>query len=229
MPRVIALDNFNRSISLNGSVSLTLSCILLECSATRKGTMIQTTAFFKNGYVSFDNQVVYDDSDSAIGSGYSWVISSAALLESYALNPANLGIDALQSERTSMLGPLPVVEGVHPLFVSFLGNTTITVTSSVWNVLSRMSGLARHRSAMCSFALWNTDEGTNMTNYSVEAQTVLGGNLNSRICVVPEAPPLLVWNVSVVLTDGRISSNNGSINNGIVGSDGPTASAVYRS
>ena len=46
-----------------------------------------------------------------------------------------------------------------------------------------------------------------MTNYSVEAQTVLGGNLNSRICVVPEAPPLLVWNVSVILTDGRISSN----------------------
>jgi len=132
--------------------------------------------------------VVYDDSDSAIGSGYSWVISSAALLESHALNPANLVINALQSERTSILGPLPVVEGVTPLFVSFLGNTTITVTSSIWNVLSRMSGLARHRSAMCSFALWNTDQGTNMTNYSVEAQTVPGGNLNSRICVPRSAP-----------------------------------------
>jgi hypothetical protein len=211
LPPVIAVDNFNRPVRVNGVVSLSLSCVLSDCSAVRKGTMLQATGSFRNGSVLFDRQVTFDESDSAIGSGYSWVLESSSLSEVLPLNSVTLSVSTLQSNTTSLLGPLPLVRDVAPLIVPFSGNVSISITSTVWNVLSRMKPLVLDRTAACRFALWERDRDRpmlNVTIYTGEARPSPGGIENTRICVVPEAPPLSVWNVSVILADGRSSSNS---------------------
>jgi hypothetical protein len=210
LPPVVAVDNFNISVALKGPVSVTLSCAPLDCSAIRKGAMLQTTGLFTDGSVLLDQQVVFDDSDSAIGTGYSWTLASTGLSEILAQNAAILFVTAVQSEMSYILGPLPFVES-ETLVAPFSGNISIVVASSVWNILSKMKVVSLNRTAVCRFVLWDRHPAhllLNMTLYSVEARSVPGGDANTRMCTVPEAPPLLVWNVTAILADGRSSANN---------------------
>jgi hypothetical protein len=172
--------------------------------------LFQAAGAFNNGSVAFMQQIIFDDSDSAIGTGYSWTFVSSSMLEALLPNAVILAISAAHAGPTAMLGPSPVILSATPLRVPFNGNVTITVTSSVWNILSRMQTLAVNRTATCQFALWGSDRAGPLVNTTVittGAVVTPGIGDNSRICLAPEAPPFCVWNVTIILADSRSSSN----------------------
>ena len=208
LPSVIATDNFNQSMLMNGSVTVSLTCSLAKCSALRKGGIFQRTEAIKNGVASVTLNVIADDSDTIIGIGYEWTLESSNGNGVAPPNSVPLGIYVVYPAVAMMLGPLPSVVSVIPSFVSFVGGTTVTVTSSVWAILSRMQGIAANRTATCKFVLLSSSRVAAVDEtFSVEALQTIGSAIDIRTCIAPQAPPFRIWNMSITLADGRSSSN----------------------
>jgi hypothetical protein len=209
LPSVFAVDNFNRSMTMNGSILVSLLCSVAKCSAVRKGAIFQTTGMFKDGVVKFDLSAIADDSDSVIGVGYEWALSSTSTRSgNFGLNVLPLGIHTVNSTTAIILGPLPSIASIVPRFVSFSGNTIVTVISSVWEILDRMQVLIPNRTATCSFRLMSITREYVEEAYSVDASHAFSSSIFAKTCIVPQAPPFRFWNVSITLADGRISSNS---------------------
>ncbi len=220
----IALVDFFENVTVyrgSGTVIAQLQCKLPGCQTdfSAEFDLITTSLEIVNGSTAATEILFSETSASKIGTGFTWRVFTSQ-------NPGTFvssSIDAQQSaHRVSFLGGPASLKAVQPTQVSSVGGTVLSVTS-VWKIVPRILNTFANASAICVFQLFGdvkSSDGTDF-NFSSSNRTFLMPNTfreerfpasdtfddTIKTCKTPAIPEFSYVNLTVVLQDGRRSTN----------------------
>jgi hypothetical protein len=212
LPAVALVDFFDSSIvSRSGLVSIQLQCILPGCQTDSNAefNLVTRSLYVTNGSSPTAEVFFLESSQIKIGTGFVWRIFTTQ----EPLSLASSNIDSLQSAyRIIFLGEAASISEVAPTQVASAGGTDVRVFS-IWKLSPRIQSVFVNDSAFCIFHF--IDNAVNVSNTSV-----FGGMMKIeripalatlqetvKTCKTPVIPEFSFVNLSIVLQDGRRSTN----------------------
>ena len=221
IPSIALVDVFeNVIVNRSGAVFAQLQCKLPGCETDLSAEFdLITTPFIQivNGSSTATEIFFTETSQIKVGTGFTWRIVASQGPGVF----VSSSINAQQSlYRVSFLGGPVSLKAVLPTQCSYAGGTLISVTS-VWKLLPRILNTFANDSAVCIFRFLANVESFSATNVSYSNRTLMMSNTyreerfpamdtpdeTVKTCSTPAIPEFSYANVTVVLQDGRRSTN----------------------
>lgn len=223
-PVVALVDVFGSVLfKRSGIIKAQLQCIPMDCATDLNAQFDLVTVSLEviNGTTSATEIFFSENSQIKVGTGFIWRLFT--IQDSGATGHSIPLLDVAQRSYSVMfLGVPPSIKTVLPSQVASVGGTVLTVTAA-WKLASRIFNSFLNESAFCVFHVLH--ETSNSTNLSVTAslsdarvrevmfpirppQTPNDvSEETSKTCETPALPDFSIANLTIILEDGRRSSN----------------------
>jgi hypothetical protein len=210
---IALMDVYESSVvKRSGSIFAQLQCRRPGCQTELNADfdLLTVPLEIANGSTTKEAVTFSERSPIKVGTGFTWRLFTAQ-------NPGNLVSSIIDAQETSysvaFVGVPPSLRSVEPTEIASVGGTVLSI-SSTWKLIPGILKAFPNGTALCVFSFIGNYDNVHASNFNISSfreervQAIDTSDETVKICATPAVPEFSFANVSIILQDGRRSSES---------------------